>query len=153
MVLVTARAGGEQGVGWSYTSRGAATVAGELLEDTVTGRDAFDVAGAAEAMARQVRNVGRPALATSTGYGLAAKVIAAPGRDRMSTALVMSRSCCAMWLVLWPCRALICRTIRAAVASRRWPVDGAVAWGVSSWSLAGANPVWRSPPTRLTLSR
>jgi L-alanine-DL-glutamate epimerase-like enolase superfamily enzyme len=38
-------------------------VVGELLEDTVTGRDAFDVAGAAEAMARQVRNVGRPGIA------------------------------------------------------------------------------------------
>jgi L-alanine-DL-glutamate epimerase-like enolase superfamily enzyme len=63
MVLVTARAGGEQGVGWSYTSRAVAAVVGELLEDTVTGRDAFDVAGAAEAMARQVRNVGRPGIA------------------------------------------------------------------------------------------
>jgi L-alanine-DL-glutamate epimerase-like enolase superfamily enzyme len=63
MVLVTARAGGEQGLGWSYTSRAAAAVVGELLADTVTGRDAFDVAGAAEAMARQVRNVGRPGIA------------------------------------------------------------------------------------------
>jgi L-alanine-DL-glutamate epimerase-like enolase superfamily enzyme len=63
MVLVTARAGGEQGVGWSYASRAAAAVVGELLEDTVTGRNAFDVAGAAEAMARQVRNVGRPGIA------------------------------------------------------------------------------------------
>ena len=63
MVLVTARAGGEQGLGWSYTSRAAAAVVGELLAGTVTGRDAFDVAGAAEAMARQVRNVGRPGIA------------------------------------------------------------------------------------------
>ena len=36
---------------------------GELLADVVTGRDAFDVAGTAEAMARQVRNVGRPGVA------------------------------------------------------------------------------------------
>ena len=63
MVLVTARAGGEQGLGWSYTSWAAAVVVDELLADTVTGRDAFDVAGAAEAMARQVRNVGRPGIA------------------------------------------------------------------------------------------
>ena len=63
MVLVTARAGGQQGIGWSYTSRAAAAVVGELLADTVTGRNAFDVAGAAEAMARQVRNVGRPGIA------------------------------------------------------------------------------------------
>ena len=63
MMLVTARAGGEQGLGWSYTSRAAAAVVGELLAGTVTGRDAFDVAGTAEAMARQVRNVGRPGIA------------------------------------------------------------------------------------------
>ena len=65
MVLVTARAGGEQGLGWSYTSRAAAVVVDELLADAVTGRDTFDVAGAAEAMARQVRNVGRPGIAAT----------------------------------------------------------------------------------------
>ena len=63
MMLVTARAGGEQGLGWSYTSRAAAAVVDELLTGVVTGRDAFDVAGAAEPMARQVRNVGRPGIA------------------------------------------------------------------------------------------
>jgi L-alanine-DL-glutamate epimerase-like enolase superfamily enzyme len=63
MVLVTARAGGERGLGWSYTSRAAAAVVDELLTGVVTGRDAFDVAGAAEPMARQVRNVGRPGIA------------------------------------------------------------------------------------------
>jgi len=63
MVLVKAGAGREQGIGWSYTSAAAATVVDELLAGTVTGRDAFDVAGAAEAMARQVRNVGRPGIA------------------------------------------------------------------------------------------
>jgi L-alanine-DL-glutamate epimerase-like enolase superfamily enzyme len=63
MVLVTARAGGERGLGWSYTSRAAAAVVDELLTGVVTGADAFDVAGAAEAMARQVRNVGRPGIA------------------------------------------------------------------------------------------
>jgi L-alanine-DL-glutamate epimerase-like enolase superfamily enzyme len=63
MVLATARAGGELGIGWSYTAAAAATVVDELLATAVTGRDAFDVAGAAEAMARQVRNVGRPGIA------------------------------------------------------------------------------------------
>jgi L-alanine-DL-glutamate epimerase-like enolase superfamily enzyme len=63
MVLVTARAGSVQGTGWSYASAAAGTVVTELLADTVTGRDAFDVAGAAEAMTRQVRNAGRPGLA------------------------------------------------------------------------------------------
>jgi len=63
MVLVTARAGGQRGIGWSYTAAAAATVVDELLAAAVTGRDAFDVAGTAEAMARQVRNIGRPGIA------------------------------------------------------------------------------------------
>jgi len=60
MVLVNAAAGGERGTGWSYTAAAAATLVDEVLAGVVTGRDAFDVAGTAEAMARQVRNVGRP---------------------------------------------------------------------------------------------
>ena len=63
MVLVTARAGSVQGTGWSYASAAAGTVVSELLADTVIGRDAFDVTGAAEAMTRQVRNAGRPGVA------------------------------------------------------------------------------------------
>ena len=63
MVVITAKAGNERGIGWSYTAAAAATLVGELLADVVTGRDAFDLAGTAEAMARQVRNVGRPGLA------------------------------------------------------------------------------------------
>jgi L-alanine-DL-glutamate epimerase-like enolase superfamily enzyme len=63
MVLVTARAGSVQGTGWSYASAAAGAVVSELLADTVIGRDAFDVAGAAEAMTRQVRNAGRPGVA------------------------------------------------------------------------------------------
>ncbi len=63
MVLVTLHAGEEHGLGWSYTSAAAETVIHEVLADVVVGRDAFDVAGAAEAMARQVRNIGRPGVA------------------------------------------------------------------------------------------
>jgi L-alanine-DL-glutamate epimerase-like enolase superfamily enzyme len=37
----------------------------EILADVVTGRDAFDTAGLAEAMARQVRNIGRPGVAAT----------------------------------------------------------------------------------------
>jgi L-alanine-DL-glutamate epimerase-like enolase superfamily enzyme len=65
MVLVTARAGREQGLGWSYASAGAQTVVTEMLADVVTGRDAFDIAGTAEAMARQVRNAGLPGVAAT----------------------------------------------------------------------------------------
>ena len=63
MVLVSARAGNEQGLGWSYASAAAQTLIAEMLADVVVGRDAFDIAGTAEAMTRQVRNIGRPGLA------------------------------------------------------------------------------------------
>jgi len=63
MVVVTARAGGEQGLGWSYTSAAAQAVVTGDLAGTVIGRDAFDIAGTTEAMARQVRNIGRPGVA------------------------------------------------------------------------------------------
>ena len=65
MVLVRARAGGEQGLGWSYASAAAQIVITEILADVVIGQDAFDTAGLAEAMARQVRNIGRPGVAAT----------------------------------------------------------------------------------------
>ena len=65
MVLVTVRADGEQGLGWSYASAAARTVITEMLTDVVTGRSALDIAGAAEAMARQVGDIGRPGVAAT----------------------------------------------------------------------------------------
>jgi L-alanine-DL-glutamate epimerase-like enolase superfamily enzyme len=65
MVLVTARAGGEEGIGWSYADASAATVVTGMLAGVVQGRDAFDVPGANEAMARAVRNIGRPGVAAT----------------------------------------------------------------------------------------
>jgi L-alanine-DL-glutamate epimerase-like enolase superfamily enzyme len=65
MVLVTVHADGEQGLGWSYASAAARTVVTEVLADVVVGRDAFDIAGTAAAMARQVRNIGRPGVAAT----------------------------------------------------------------------------------------
>ena len=65
MVLVKARAGAVQGLGWSYASAAAQTVITEMLADVVTGRGAFDIAGTSEAMARQVRNIGRPGVAAT----------------------------------------------------------------------------------------
>jgi L-alanine-DL-glutamate epimerase-like enolase superfamily enzyme len=63
VVLVTVHAGGEHGLGWSYASGAARTVITEALAGVVVGRDAFDIPGTAEAMARQVRNIGRPGVA------------------------------------------------------------------------------------------
>jgi L-alanine-DL-glutamate epimerase-like enolase superfamily enzyme len=62
LVLVTARAGGQQGIGWSYAASAAAPVVTGILSDVVTGRSALDVPGANEAMARALRNVGRPGI-------------------------------------------------------------------------------------------
>lgn len=62
LVLVTARAGGQQGTGWSYAAAAAAPVVTGILSGVVTGRSALDVAGANEAMSRALRNVGRPGI-------------------------------------------------------------------------------------------
>lgn len=62
-VVVHVRAGGCTGLGWSYSGRGALAVVSDQLAPVVTGRDAFDVPGAQEAMVRAVRNLGRPGLA------------------------------------------------------------------------------------------
>jgi L-alanine-DL-glutamate epimerase-like enolase superfamily enzyme len=59
MVLVTARAGGQEGVGWTYAAGAAAAVVTDVLAGVVTGRSALDVPAAAEAMARSLRNIGR----------------------------------------------------------------------------------------------
>ena len=62
LVLVTARGGGQQGIGWSYTAAAAAAVVTGILSEVAAGRSALDVAGANEAMTRALRNVGRPGI-------------------------------------------------------------------------------------------
>ncbi len=63
MVLVEAHAGGVSGLGWTYGSAAVANVVSGELSGTVVGRGALDVPAANEAMARAVRNVGRPGVA------------------------------------------------------------------------------------------
>jgi len=65
MVLVTVRAGGQEGIGWSYAAAAAAGVVDDVLAGVVVGRSACDVTGAAEAMARAVRNIGRGGVAAT----------------------------------------------------------------------------------------
>jgi L-alanine-DL-glutamate epimerase-like enolase superfamily enzyme len=65
MVLVRAAAGDEQGIGWSYAAAAAGAVVTDVLASTVVGRSALDIAGAAESMARAVRNIGRPGVAAT----------------------------------------------------------------------------------------
>jgi L-alanine-DL-glutamate epimerase-like enolase superfamily enzyme len=65
LVLVTAKAADETGTGWSYGAAAAAPLVTGVLAGVVSGRDAFDVAGANEAMTRAVRNIGRPGIAAT----------------------------------------------------------------------------------------
>jgi len=68
MVLASARAGTARGIGWTYGAAAAQSVIADVLADVVTGRGALDVPdvpGAAEAMARAVRNIGRPGIAAT----------------------------------------------------------------------------------------
>lgn len=65
MIVVTARAAGAAGLGWSYGSPVAASLIRDLLADIVTGRSAMDVPGAAEDMSRAVRNIGREGIAST----------------------------------------------------------------------------------------
>lgn len=57
-VAVEVDAAGRTGLGWTYSSGAAAAVIDGELAGVVTGRDAFDVAGLAEAMHRAGRNLG-----------------------------------------------------------------------------------------------
>jgi L-alanine-DL-glutamate epimerase-like enolase superfamily enzyme len=65
MVLASARAGTARGIGWSYAAAAAGGVVADVLAGAVIGRSAMDVPGAAEAMARAVRNIGRPGIAAT----------------------------------------------------------------------------------------
>jgi L-alanine-DL-glutamate epimerase-like enolase superfamily enzyme len=65
VVVVTARAAAEQGLGWSYAAGAAAAVVIDVLAGAVTGRSALDPLGAAESMSREVRNIGRPGIAAT----------------------------------------------------------------------------------------
>jgi L-alanine-DL-glutamate epimerase-like enolase superfamily enzyme len=62
MVVVTARAAGQQGTGWTYAAGAAARVVDEVLAPVAAGRPAFDIPAIAEDMARALRNVGRPGI-------------------------------------------------------------------------------------------
>jgi L-alanine-DL-glutamate epimerase-like enolase superfamily enzyme len=65
LVLVTVHAGDEWGIGWTYGAAAARCVVTDQLAPAVLGHSALDVAGAAEAMARALRNVGRPGVAAT----------------------------------------------------------------------------------------
>jgi L-alanine-DL-glutamate epimerase-like enolase superfamily enzyme len=61
-VVVTVAAGGQQGLGWTYSDRAAESIVLGKLGAVVRGHDAFDVPGLWEAMVRACRNLGRPGI-------------------------------------------------------------------------------------------
>jgi L-alanine-DL-glutamate epimerase-like enolase superfamily enzyme len=65
LVLASVRAGAAKGIGWTYGAAAAQGVITDVLAGAVAGRSALDVPGAAEAMARAVRNIGRPGVAAT----------------------------------------------------------------------------------------
>jgi L-alanine-DL-glutamate epimerase-like enolase superfamily enzyme len=65
LVLAEASAGGQSGIGYSYTAGAAAAVVTELLTGAVCGADALDPPGVWQRMRRAVRNVGYPGIAAS----------------------------------------------------------------------------------------
>ncbi len=62
IIVVRLYAAGERGIGYSYGHASAARLIDSKLAAIVKGRDAMAVTGAAEAMARAVRNLGRRGL-------------------------------------------------------------------------------------------
>jgi L-alanine-DL-glutamate epimerase-like enolase superfamily enzyme len=65
LVLVEADAGGETGLGYTYASRAAGVVIGDVLREIAIGHDAMNVRGIWDAMCAGVRNIGRPGIAAT----------------------------------------------------------------------------------------
>jgi L-alanine-DL-glutamate epimerase-like enolase superfamily enzyme len=64
MVLVEITSGDQIGIGYSYADVATGKLIGSLLADVVKGTNALDVAGAHAAMVHQIRNLGRPGIAS-----------------------------------------------------------------------------------------
>lgn len=65
LVIVEPRAGGMQGVGYSYADANAARLIVDNLASVVVGRNAFDIAAIWLSMVGSVRNIGRPGIAAT----------------------------------------------------------------------------------------
>jgi L-alanine-DL-glutamate epimerase-like enolase superfamily enzyme len=62
IVVVQAHAGGETGIGYTYTHESAAHLIEDKLQEAVRGCDAMEVRAAWHAMSAALRNIGRPGL-------------------------------------------------------------------------------------------
>jgi L-alanine-DL-glutamate epimerase-like enolase superfamily enzyme len=65
LVLVEADPGGATGLGYTYASRAAGVVIGDVLREIAVGRNAMNVRGIWDAMCAAVRNIGRPGIAAT----------------------------------------------------------------------------------------
>ena len=65
LVVATVTAGDRTGMGFTYAAPAAARLIGERLSGSLAGRDPWDIPALAEAMARAVRNDGRPGVAAT----------------------------------------------------------------------------------------
>ena len=65
LVVVEVEAGGETGLGYTYTDKAAVPLVTGMLWKAIDRHDALDLPGVVEAMWRQVRNVGRSGLAAN----------------------------------------------------------------------------------------
>lgn len=64
LVLVQARAASETGLGYTYADAATASVIQDKLAKVVQGRNAMDIPGSWIEMVRQIRNLGRPGIAS-----------------------------------------------------------------------------------------
>ncbi|HXE11629.1 MAG TPA: enolase C-terminal domain-like protein [Bryobacteraceae bacterium] len=65
IVVVELAAGGQSGLGYTYSHKSAAVAAQDLVESEVVGKDAFDIPGIHHAMDVFCRNWGRPGIAST----------------------------------------------------------------------------------------
>ena len=65
MVLVEVEAGGQTGIGWTYADTSAATLIQRRFTKLLRGVEAMDVGAAWSKMVHDVRNVGRPGVAST----------------------------------------------------------------------------------------
>ena len=70
IIVVRVAAGGQSGLGYTYSDATNATLINQTLASVVTGKDAFDIPGALRAMRGRVRNMGRSGLAATAISGV-----------------------------------------------------------------------------------
>ena len=64
LVLVTTKAGGQQGIGYTYADESTATLIHHTLAKHVIGQDAFDIPAIWARLRHHIRNLGRPGIAS-----------------------------------------------------------------------------------------